>query len=951
MPNRAPTSISLAALPVAENQKGAVIGTLSGTDPDSGDSLTWSVLTPGYVVTGDTLSLAPDFALDFEALRGQPAKVKLVATDRAGATLTRTLSFAVTDANEAPTRITLSNAKLAENAAGAVIGTLAVSDPDAGDLHRLTVSDDRFEVVGNALKLRDGIALDYEAAKTVTVTVTATDRGGLALSQDFRIAVQDANEAPTDITLSATSIRENAAGAVLGSLRAFDPDTRDSFAWTVSDDRFEVVSGRLKLKAGIALNHEAGASLALTVTATDKGGLSVSKGFTIGVQDVNEAPSAVLLSFTQLKENQRGAVVGSLQVVDPDAGDNVRYRLSDNRFEVRDGMLKLKDSVALPASTLQLTVTAFDKGGLSKAQAFTLTVANPLDVHDDQAAIGARGIDGAHGVGYGEAGGAGTDGASVLSLATDHHWIGGQFSDSVAISRYGYGGEGGHGGSGSVGEPAGSWKIGDVWYSGDGGHGGAAGAGGDAGNGSARIEGQDFQGVEIVSLHATAAGNRGGFAGGSAPGQPAGSNQTHNGVVTAVGGVGGNGGGAAPGGDGGSAHATVADTDIVADGLVVWVAASATGGIGDSGSREYFVAGPQAGSGAVGGAATDGGAGGAGGAAVAEISDFAVTARVGMVLGLLASATGASGAAGREGGSPGFGLSGEMHANPDTNEPVILMTFTAGSPGGDGGNGGNGGDATARIAQANLAGGTGHDEVTLTLSATAGAGGQGGHGYPGSAGGTTTSGWITQTFLGWSAGSDGADGRAGHSLLELTDSRIALGAGDDTLTLKLSIGPWYAPEMLTTDSLHFTGNSFDGGAGWDYLLLGDVGAGVVVDLAAGTLSIAGSPANGLSGFESFSNTAYADRFVDGAGNQLYALSDGDHLRIGANHGQDTVGGLQDAVMELDLGPQLDSFDELLAAAEDFRFGVGVTIDTGDGGSITLAGIGKAGLTEAMFSFG
>ena len=47
------------------------------------------------------------------------------------------------------TDIALSNTSVAENAAGAVIGSLTTTDPDAGDSHTYTVSDSRFEVVGS----------------------------------------------------------------------------------------------------------------------------------------------------------------------------------------------------------------------------------------------------------------------------------------------------------------------------------------------------------------------------------------------------------------------------------------------------------------------------------------------------------------------------------------------------------------------------------------------------------------------------------------------------------------------------------------------------------------------------------------------------------------------------------------------------------------------------------
>jgi hypothetical protein len=72
------------------------------------------------------------------------------------------------------------------------------------------------------------------------------------------------NQAPSDIDLSNTTIAENAAGAVVGSLTTVDPDVAETFRYTLSDDRFEVVDGLLKLKDGIALDHEGEPSVTST---------------------------------------------------------------------------------------------------------------------------------------------------------------------------------------------------------------------------------------------------------------------------------------------------------------------------------------------------------------------------------------------------------------------------------------------------------------------------------------------------------------------------------------------------------------------------------------------------------------------------------------------------------------------------------------------------------------
>ncbi|NBG97148.1 hypothetical protein GTQ45_15530, partial [Pyruvatibacter mobilis] len=93
----------------------------------------------------------------------------------------------------------------AENAAGAVVGTLTTTDPDAGDTHTYAVSDDRFEVVDGQLKLKDGVSLDHEAADTISLDVTTTDAGGLSRTETFTISVSDENEVATDIALDNSS--------------------------------------------------------------------------------------------------------------------------------------------------------------------------------------------------------------------------------------------------------------------------------------------------------------------------------------------------------------------------------------------------------------------------------------------------------------------------------------------------------------------------------------------------------------------------------------------------------------------------------------------------------------------------------------------------------------------------------------------------------------------------
>ncbi|MEO0774080.1 MAG: hypothetical protein AAFZ04_12950, partial [Pseudomonadota bacterium] len=383
--NEAPTEISLSGGSVAENAAGASVGTITVVDPDAEDTHVFEVSDDRFEVVGGELRLREGVTLDRE--EAGSIDIEVTAIDSGGASVTQGFSIDVEDVNERPVDIGLSNTTVAENASGAVIGKLTVVDPDAGDTHSFEVSDDRFEVVGGELRLREGVALDHEEAAVIEVKVTATDSGGLSVTESFTIEVVDVNEGPSDVDLSGGVVAENAAGAVVGTISVVDPDAGDSHTFEVSDDRFEVVNGELRLREGVALDHEEAATIEVEVTATDSGGASVTEAFAVSVSDVNEGPSDMSLTGTTVAENAAGAVLGTISVVDPDAGDTHSFEVSDDRFEVVNGELRLREGVALDheeAATIEVEVTATDSDGAFLTESFTIDISDinegPSDV-------------------------------------------------------------------------------------------------------------------------------------------------------------------------------------------------------------------------------------------------------------------------------------------------------------------------------------------------------------------------------------------------------------------------------------------------------------------------------------------------------------------------------------------------------------------------------------------
>lgn len=104
-----------------------------------------------------------------------------------------TLEFDVSDmAEHADPLPAPEGAYVIENVEGASVGTLDLSGAQLEDL-TFTLSDDRFEVVGYEVKLKDGISLDHEEIQSLSLEVSATD-GEISSTTAFDVAIADVPE-------------------------------------------------------------------------------------------------------------------------------------------------------------------------------------------------------------------------------------------------------------------------------------------------------------------------------------------------------------------------------------------------------------------------------------------------------------------------------------------------------------------------------------------------------------------------------------------------------------------------------------------------------------------------------------------------------------------------------------------------------------------------------------
>jgi hypothetical protein len=203
--NESPTALNLSALTIAENNNaGASIGTLSTTDPDNDDSHTYAFSSG----TGDTDngsfeissgSLVAKNVLNLEEKASY--SVLVTSTDANGLSFTQNFTIAVSNVNEAPSNVSLSNLSVLENEdAGAVVGNLSSTDEDNSDTHTYALisgtgdqDNAAFSISNNQLVTSQ--TFDREAKAVYSVRISTTDAGGLSTEKTFTIDITNVAEA------------------------------------------------------------------------------------------------------------------------------------------------------------------------------------------------------------------------------------------------------------------------------------------------------------------------------------------------------------------------------------------------------------------------------------------------------------------------------------------------------------------------------------------------------------------------------------------------------------------------------------------------------------------------------------------------------------------------------------------------------------------------------------
>lgn len=389
--NAPPSSINLSSVYIQENiQSGTNIATISGVDP-AGGTLVFNLVSGidsddnnSFEILGTTLKLASNVSINYESKNEY--KIRLRATDSSGLYIEQPFILTVTNLNESPTDIILSNNSISENnEINAVIGSLTGIDPDLNEsfVFSIVSGSDKFNINDN--NLRASVVFDYESNTSHDVTIRITDLAGLTFDKTFTINVTNVVETPTNLSLSSTSIFENnTVNQIIGTISNNEPDNTVTYSIVPNVGDYTAFNiNENKLRASIVFNYELKNLYTVRIRATDIFNSIKEQTFLIGIQNDVENPTNITLSSTTItSSNAPNAIIGTLTATDPE-GSSLTFSIvsgqGDQYFNVAlvSGLWRLRAKSSFDVANVteyQVTVQATNSNGNSSNETFTITV-------------------------------------------------------------------------------------------------------------------------------------------------------------------------------------------------------------------------------------------------------------------------------------------------------------------------------------------------------------------------------------------------------------------------------------------------------------------------------------------------------------------------------------------------------------------------------------------------
>ncbi|MEO1253454.1 MAG: cadherin domain-containing protein [Bacteroidota bacterium] len=381
----------------------AIVGQLQATDVD-GDELVYEV---SQVIeneifnlsTGGVITVAKPEEVNHEVTPTYTFEVR-VSDGETNSVADVTIN--ISDINDEPTDIILSNSTIEENSAiGIRVGMLSTTDEDVEDGHIYELSGTdavSFELSNSefGVELIADRSFDFEVKNSFNISITTIDLDEATFTKNFSISITDVNEAPSIENQTFTVAEESPNETLVGQVVASDPEG-DNLTFSIAsgnDDEVFAIdpsTGNLTVNNSVGLDFETSQSFELMINVADDE-FSDTAVITISLTDVeeNNAPTvSSSISDQNLNEGFLSITIDLSTVFTDVDGDDLTFSVAVVNTDI---VIASISGTTLTVSegavgTTDITVTAEDGNGERVSDTFNVTVNDVLSVNKSEISV------------------------------------------------------------------------------------------------------------------------------------------------------------------------------------------------------------------------------------------------------------------------------------------------------------------------------------------------------------------------------------------------------------------------------------------------------------------------------------------------------------------------------------------------------------------------------------